>query len=324
MSKNLDHLYYDDFTNVKNGADYRARAREVLKPCYWYAFLAAFVTILLGGLASGLFSVNLKNAVLEGFSINFDPRSVNNVVEIEQLLEWIRNLDFAAIFAAVPSLPVFLGSAAIAYAVSILFSVFVSSPVKLGYQRYCLHVLDGKGTDLSVLFQYFKRGYYGKSVVLNLLHSLICFACQIPAFCAYAVTILALLNEFAARGTEQESSAGLLRAFIAMICVALIVLCGLLVMWVYYRLYFCYMIMAEHPEIGPVDALRQSAKLMKGNKWRLFCLDLSFIGWVLLAACTCGIGMFFLIPYTQTAAAVFYDDITNRTATKETELPEQC
>lgn len=43
-----------------------------------------------------------------------------------------------------------------------------------------------------------------------------------------------------------------------------------------------------------------------GKRWKLFCLQLSFIGWAILAACTLGIGYFGLIPYIQLAVIAFY------------------
>ena len=49
-----------------------------------------------------------------------------------------------------------------------------------------------------------------------------------------------------------------------------------------------------------------SKQMMDGNKWSLFCLDFSFIGWMILSACTFGIGDLFLNPYTHMATAHFY------------------
>lgn len=68
-------------------------------------------------------------------------------------------------------------------------------------------------------------------------------------------------------------------------------------------------ILAEHPEMGALEAIRESGRLMRGNKWRLFCLQLSFFGWALLSAFTMGIGTLWLTPYIQTATAAFYEDI---------------
>ena len=38
-------------------------------------------------------------------------------------------------------------------------------------------------------------------------------------------------------------------------------------------------IMAEHPGLTANEAITESRRIMDGNKWRLFCLHLSFIGW---------------------------------------------
>lgn len=43
-------------------------------------------------------------------------------------------------------------------------------------------------------------------------------------------------------------------------------------------------ILAEHPEYAPNEAITESRRIMDGNKFNLFCLNLSFIGWSLLCA----------------------------------------
>ncbi len=68
-------------------------------------------------------------------------------------------------------------------------------------------------------------------------------------------------------------------------------------------------ILAEHPELTASEALTRSKEIMAGNRWRLFCLQLSFIGWDILAALTLGIGNLWLNPYKQAATAAFYRDI---------------
>lgn len=69
-------------------------------------------------------------------------------------------------------------------------------------------------------------------------------------------------------------------------------------------------IMTENPEISSKEAMEVSMKMMSGNKWRLFCLQLSFIGWYILGAMACGIGIFFVQPYVNAAIAGFYDDVS--------------
>jgi uncharacterized membrane protein len=98
-------------------------------------------------------------------------------------------------------------------------------------------------------------------------------------------------------------------------------------------------IMSEHPSLTANEAITESRRIMNGNKWRLFCLDFSFIGWellcsvplyaegflvlkyfigsealaislVLLLTIPLSIGFFFVRPYEEAAWATFYRDIT--------------
>lgn len=69
-------------------------------------------------------------------------------------------------------------------------------------------------------------------------------------------------------------------------------------------------ILAEHPEMAPSEAIERSKEMMTGNRWRLFCLQFSFIGWSILCSLTLGIGNLWLTPYKQAATAAFYRDIS--------------
>ena len=71
-------------------------------------------------------------------------------------------------------------------------------------------------------------------------------------------------------------------------------------------------ILADDAEISSKDAFKKAREMMKGNKWRLFKLNLSFIGWELLCGLTLGIGMFFLLPYIHAANAEFYVELKNK------------
>ena len=68
-------------------------------------------------------------------------------------------------------------------------------------------------------------------------------------------------------------------------------------------------ILADNPTMSANDAITASRKMMDGNKWRLFCLDFSFIGWYLLCGLTFGLLTFFVEPYHQAARAEFYESI---------------
>jgi len=81
-----------------------------------------------------------------------------------------------------------------------------------------------------------------------------------------------------------------------------------------YRYALAPYLLAENPNLAAEEAIEQSKALMNGYKGRLFCLQFSFIGWYLLAACTGGVGWFFLAPYTKAADTAFYLERTGRLA----------
>ncbi len=70
-------------------------------------------------------------------------------------------------------------------------------------------------------------------------------------------------------------------------------------------------ILADDPEISSKDAFKKAKQMMNGNKWRLFKLEFSFIGWFVLCILTLGIGTFFLVPYLNAAMAEFYVELKN-------------
>ncbi len=69
-------------------------------------------------------------------------------------------------------------------------------------------------------------------------------------------------------------------------------------------------IMSENPDMNFRDAQAESARLMKGNKWKSFVLDLSFIGWDILTLMTWGfLEIFFVGPYKASTDAALYESI---------------
>lgn len=114
-----------------------------------------------------------------------------------------------------------------------------------------------------------------------------------------------------------------------------------------YRYSMAAFILAENPGMTAREAITESKKLMVGNKWRKFCLEFSFMGWVLLASFGLWIAMMFsvlpmivsgstaavttstiilivvtiifavlmqlfLTPYMTASSAVFYREIKDR------------
>jgi len=78
-----------------------------------------------------------------------------------------------------------------------------------------------------------------------------------------------------------------------------------------------FFIMADDRNIGAMEAIDKSKKMMYGYKGKFFCLGLRFIGWGLLCLLTCGIGFLWLGPYMYVSMTKFYEDIKDKPVTAE-------
>lgn len=65
-------------------------------------------------------------------------------------------------------------------------------------------------------------------------------------------------------------------------------------------------ILQDDPSKEWKQCIEESEKMMKGHRWQLFCLDLSFIGWLIVGFLCLGIGVFFVYPYIEVSRANFY------------------
>ncbi len=68
-------------------------------------------------------------------------------------------------------------------------------------------------------------------------------------------------------------------------------------------------ILEENPELTAGEAIDRSRFMMRGHKFDLFWLQLSFIGWFFLSLLTAGIGLLWLEPYYRTSLAAFYEEV---------------
>lgn len=97
-----------------------------------------------------------------------------------------------------------------------------------------------------------------------------------------------------------------------------------------------YLISYDQPELSPKDCIEKSTEMMKGKRWKLFCLYLSFIGWYFILAFIYAIfiettsyifipiillyiSLSFLLPYIVMSFITFYKQILISTSENTTE-----
>ena len=99
---------------------------------------------------------------------------------------------------------------------------------------------------------------------------------------------------------------GLLRAIRIALWSLLLVIPGFVAFYSYRLAFF---LKGDHPEWSASKVLAESKRMMRGHKWRLACLDASFIGWLLLVGATFGLAGLFVNPYIGVTYAAFYEDM---------------
>ena len=153
-----------------------------------------------------------------------------------------------------------------------------------------------------------------------LLKQLLLFLWNLPIFCG---SLLSVFNAYKILNISEklpahtalmaQSAVGqqILQYTPGMLLGSLLILVGLgITIPQYYAYSQAELILYDQLETGSYRgafyAIRQSRKLMKGYKRKLFMLDLSFIGWNLLARMTYGVLNIMVLPYTATAYILFY------------------
>lgn len=72
-----------------------------------------------------------------------------------------------------------------------------------------------------------------------------------------------------------------------------------------------YYIRVDHPEYTATQCIDESRRMMDGHKMKLFLLDLSFIGWLIVGSLCFGVGTLWVYIYMTQARAQFYEELKN-------------
>ncbi|SHL14531.1 Protein of unknown function [Bacillus sp. bc15] len=122
-----------------------------------------------------------------------------------------------------------------------------------------------------------------------------------------------VFSGFKKKNLFKSMKLGLMQAIFIFLWSLLFIVPGIIK---YFSYSMSYYILVENPDYTASEALRESKRIMKGQKLKLFVLWLSFIGWFLLAAF---IGMFtfnlsfiFISPYYNTTVSHFYLDLVKK------------
>lgn len=224
---------------------------------------------------------------------------------------------YAFIVGLLSSIP-FLG-----FLISIA-AIVIDIPILYGFMMTMMKLKRGENVGY---FDFFKDGFANFKrawcvtgrLLLKMIAPLILI---IVAIVIMIVSVIASLATAFAVGISSSTSVlgGALVGASALTIVAYIVILAAYI-WLFIKSlsYGLGMYLAiDNPNMKPLDCVNKSKELMDGNKGRLFCLYLSFIGWIALAAVLSLIpfvgwiatlaGTLLLAPYIEFAAIIFYEN----------------
>jgi len=187
------------------------------------------------------------------------------------------------------SLPIISSDSQFLHAVKILllvivFQFFVTGPLFVGQAHFFIRAIKGD-VKVSNLFVAFRLRHYWNIAFV----SLVVFLIIVASFILPAVILI----------LEGGS-------LLVLITSLLLSLPGI---YLVYGFRLVPYFLADNPQMSLKEVFALNAQLAFFRPSRIFRLDFSFLGWYLLAALAFGIGIFFVMPYHQTAIALYYMEV---------------
>jgi uncharacterized membrane protein len=194
--------------------------------------------------------------------------------------------------------------------VQYMFSVIafiINGAVAIALSRFYIALsINSEKTTFTIFFDGLNR--WGKGILAMLwmtlwltLWMLLLFAIAMAVF-----GIGVLLLYVSVGGSEQWQEASLGVGLLIFIMGVVSIACG--VFYINKSISYSQMLFlqAEYPDVSVSKSLKASIAMTKGYRKQLFLLELSFIGWSLLATISCFIGYLWLAPYLSTTRAAAY------------------
>ncbi len=282
-------------------AELKDKAKAALKRNYWKAVLIAVIIMLIGdamvaGGMSGSLNFGTDNSIQ---SINGDQTIMDKIETFTDEYE-SSELNIGDGFARVivlvllrigvgAGLAVLIGSV-----FTLLYNILLVNPLAVGTRKFFSNSLESKAS-LKDVVSVFKNNYWNNVKIMLIVNIKIIFWSLL--FCIPAVI-----------GAFIPGIGQLIMIF------GVIAMGVLLVVKMYDYMMVPY-ILNDNPDISTDAVFAESKRLIEGEKWNVFVLDLSFIGWNLLSSLTFGLlSVFFVGPYQCYTYAALYHKLSDKEA----------
>lgn len=173
--------------------------------------------------------------------------------------------------------------------------------VSVGYVLYCLRISRHEPASFGDVFDAF--GIFFRAVIIRILRSLVISLWTMGAGLIVSV-LLGVAAAIWSVGNPEQAMQVFLDSPWFLVAGAVMLVPAVVVSY-FYRL--ADYLMLDHPDMSCVQCLSLSRAAMRGRKWELFRLDLSFLGWILLSIIPF-VG-FWVQPYITVTEAGFYGSV---------------
>ncbi len=269
-----------------SGAALKAKAKDTLTGKYSTFVLATLTAILISTAAKYIISF---------FTLIFFSMSVviKEMLSGQKLLEVQQRLSDVAYMQGYSE-----WYNAINYVLQIGVSIFTSL-FYVGISFLCLNAACGKSIKVSDVFYCF-RNQTGKSLQLTAISVLLSQIALLPANFVFFLI-------------RREAPPLLLLCVLSLLTVCMMIYIPLSL-----SISQMFLLLLDFPGYSAIELIRQSTHIMKGQKSRLFCLQLSFLPLIFLSLLTFGIGNLWLLPYMKVTYTHFF---LNLMRAREATLP---
>ncbi|MFA9377728.1 MAG: DUF975 family protein [Lachnotalea sp.] len=175
------------------------------------------------------------------------------------------------------------------YLISFIISL-LSAVLSIGLIKFFTNFCRNQKYQISNIFWGFMN-HPDKVIISTILLTLIMIVFLLPGILLFVLYVM-----------MQEVMLFVIALLVTIVGVVFMMIISLAYSQVYY-------IIADETCESAIEALKLSRKMMKGNKGRLFYLQISFIGWYLLSILSCFIALLWIEPYVICTTTYFYLDL---------------
>lgn len=352
----------------------KENAKRMLSGYYWVALGASLIFMLLAGGLLGQYkskTVDVNDYMNEymngsGYSVS-DDYDFNSEDDIERYIEDYSSAGEAAgedaaeefekifedAFGGIDTsdmdslvstvLGVMIVAFLIAFVVKFIYDLLFANPLTVGHNRFYLDARMGNA-QVGNVFSQLSSGKYGNTVKTMFLYDLKLWLWGLFTVIPVIYFGVSFVNTISSAGNmsgSYDDIYSIIMQLLGSFMLALLLYCICIIPQIIKRLSYTMVpyLLAENPQMSQKRAFEISVNTMKGEKAHYFGLQLSFIGWYILAGLAGGIvgqfagesigsivtiiGMVFLYPYVYATYAEFYCCMREKAMATGTASPDE-